>query len=130
VVPTTPDGPVNGGPVNGPASGAQTPPPPTPTPTPTAAPPPQPPVDPIVALRQSIQQQADTGGLKPDAVKDLNHLVDDLAKSMTGGPPDDETKKLKALRDRLTSLYREGKLTSTGYTEINNRVDAVAAQIG
>jgi hypothetical protein len=87
-------------------------------------------VDPIVALRQSIQRQSDTGGLKPDAARDLNHLVDDLAKSMTGGPPDDETKKLKALRDRLTSLYREGKLTSAGYTDINTSVDAVAAEIG
>jgi hypothetical protein len=119
------NGVVNGGPANGPTSRTQTLPPP-----PTPAPPPQPPVDPIVALRQSIQRQADTGGLKPDAVKDLNHLVDDLAKSMTGGPPDDETKKLKALRDRITSLYREGKLTGASYTEINSRVDAVAAKIG
>jgi len=112
---------------------------PTPTPTPTApapgpastpAPPLPQPADPMLALRQSIQRQSDIGGLKPDAVRDLNHAVDDLAKSITSANPDDETKKLKALRDKLTSLYREGKLTGAGYSEISSRVDAVAATIG
>jgi serine/threonine-protein kinase len=121
--PATTSGPVNGGPVTSPTVPAQT------LPT-TPAPPPPAPVDPMLALRQSIQSQADTGGLKPDSVRDLNHAVDDLAKSMTSANPDDEAKKLKALRDKLTSLYREGKVTGAGYTEINNRIDAVAATIG
>ena len=82
------------------------------------------------SLRQSVQRQADTGALKPDAVKDVNHSVDDLAKALSSANPDDETKKLKALRDKLTSLYREGKLTAAGYTEINSSVDAVAATVG
>jgi serine/threonine-protein kinase len=119
-------GPVIGGPLASPGSsptaGAQ-------TPQPAPAPPSPPPVDPMLALRQSIQRQADTGDLKPDAVKDLNHAVDDLAKSMATANPDDEMKKLKALRDKLTSLYRAGKLTDTGYAEINSRVDAVATQV-
>jgi serine/threonine-protein kinase len=120
---TTTSGPINGGSINSPTAQAQTPPP-------TPAPPPQLPADPMLALRQSIQRQADAGGLQPDAVKDLNHLVDDLAKSVTSANPADETKKLKAIRDKLTNLYREGKLTVAGYSEINSRVDAVAATIG
>jgi hypothetical protein len=118
----TTGGAINGGAVTSPTT-------PAPTPPSTPAPPPVVPVDPMLALRQSIQRQSDTGGLKPDAVRDLTHMVDDLAKSITTANPDDETKKLSALRDKLTNLYREGKLTAAGYSEINGRVDAVAATI-
>lgn len=100
---------------------AQTQPPPT-----QSAPPP--PTDPILALRQVIQQQVDAGDLKADAARDLNHMVDDLAKSLATANPDDEAKKLKALRDKLASLYREGKLNAFAYTALNSHLDAVATE--
>jgi serine/threonine-protein kinase len=102
---------------------AQTQPPPT-----QSAPPP--PTDPILALRQTIQQQVDAGDLKADVARDVNHMVDDLAKSIASANPDDETKNLKALRDKLASRYKEGKLTVSAYTALNNQLDAVATEIG
>jgi serine/threonine protein kinase/polyhydroxyalkanoate synthesis regulator phasin len=100
----------------------------------TAAPPtqtaPPPPADPIVALRQAIQQQVDAGNLNTDTARDLNHMVDDLAKSITTDNTDDEAKKLKALRDKLNSLYKEGKLSAEGYRVLSADVDQLGIKLG
>jgi serine/threonine-protein kinase len=95
--------------------------------TPTA--PPRP-TDPIVALRLTIQQQVNAGHLNADTARDLNHMVDDLAKAIANDNPDDEAKKLKALRDKLTSLYKEGKLSADGYRTLNRNLDLIAAALG
>ncbi|WP_460491966.1 serine/threonine-protein kinase [Dactylosporangium cerinum] len=100
---------------------AQTQPPPTQSASP-------PPIDPIRAMRQVIQQQVDAGALKADAARDLNHMVDDLAKSLATANPDDETKKLKALRDKVASLHSEGKLNVSAYTALNSNLDAIATE--
>jgi eukaryotic-like serine/threonine-protein kinase len=96
------------------------------TSTPTA---PALPTDPIVALRQRIQQQVNAGNLTPATASDLNHMVDDLAKAITTGNTDDETKKLKALQDKLTSLFKEGKLSAEGYRVLSGDVDQIAAKL-
>ncbi|HTJ39731.1 MAG TPA: serine/threonine-protein kinase [Dactylosporangium sp.] len=98
-----------------------------PSPTESVAPSP---TDPIVAMRQIIQQQVDAGDLKADAARDLTHMVDDLAKTLTTANPDDETKKIKALRDKLASLYREGRLTDYAYTALNSHLDAITVRSG
>ncbi|WP_238005559.1 serine/threonine-protein kinase [Dactylosporangium sp. AC04546] len=88
------------------------------------------PVDPILALRQAIQRQVDAGALPADTSRDLNHMVDELAKSIATDNPDDETKKLKALRDQLAKLYTDGKLNTAAFTDLSSHVDAVATEIG
>jgi serine/threonine-protein kinase len=90
---------------------------------------PSPPTDPILALRQAIQQQVDAGSLKADAANDLNHMVDDLVKSIATANTDDETHKLKALRDKLTALKNEAKLSADGYLVLSGYVDQVAATL-
>jgi eukaryotic-like serine/threonine-protein kinase len=100
----------------------------TAAPSTQTAPPPL--VDPIVALRRSIQQQVDAGNLNTDTASDLNHSVDDLAKSIATGNTNDETKRLKALRDKLTSLYKEGKLSADGYRVLSADVDQLTAKMG
>jgi serine/threonine-protein kinase len=97
-------------------------------PTDTTAPPP--PTDPVVTLRQAIGQQVTAGGLKPDAAGDLNHMVDDLAKTIATGNTGEVAKKLKALRDKLTTLNREGKLSDDGFLILTSAVDQVAAAQG
>lgn len=94
--------------------------PPAPSPTP---------VDPIVAMRLSIQHQVDLGNLNSDTARDLNHMVDDLAKSVATGNTGDEQKKLKALNDKLTSLYKEGRLSADGYQVLKRDLDRLAAAI-
>jgi eukaryotic-like serine/threonine-protein kinase len=89
-----------------------------------------PPTDPIVALRQAIEQQVSAGGLTVDAANDLNHMVDDLAKTIATGNTGDVASKLKALRDKLTALNKEGKLSDEGYRLLNSAVDRVAAAAG
>jgi hypothetical protein len=42
----------------------------------------------------------------------------------------DETKKLKALRDKLATLYKEGTLGADGYRTLNRDLDRVAAALG
>jgi serine/threonine-protein kinase len=90
---------------------------------------PPPATDPIVALRVTIQQQVNAGNLNGDTARDLNHMVDDLAKAIANDNPDDEAKKLKALRDKLTSLYKEGKLSADGYRTLNRGLDQVAVTL-
>ncbi|GAA4243843.1 serine/threonine-protein kinase [Dactylosporangium darangshiense] len=96
-----------------------------PSPTESASPSP---TDPIVAMHRTIQQQVDAGDLKADAARDLTHMVDDLAKTLTTANPDDETKKIRTLRDKLAGLYRDGKLTDFAYTALNGHLDAIAAE--
>jgi eukaryotic-like serine/threonine-protein kinase len=105
------------------------PPPASPAPTGTGAPS-SPPTDPIVALHQAIGQQVVAGNLKPDAATDLNHAVDDLAKTIATGNTAEVTNKLQALRDKLTTLNKEGKLNADGYRALNSAVDQVAAAQG
>jgi serine/threonine-protein kinase len=99
--------------------------PPTGSTTPSAPPP-----DPIVALRQTIAQQVTAGGLKADAANDLNHMVDDLAHTTATGNAGEVTNKIKAMRAKLTTLNREGKLSAGGYQVLNTAVNQVAASQG
>lgn len=85
--------------------------------------------DPVVALRLAIGQQVNAGHLNPDTARDLNHMVDDLAKAIANDNPDDEAKKVKAMRDKLTSLYKDGKLSADGYRALNGQLDQVAAAL-
>jgi eukaryotic-like serine/threonine-protein kinase len=87
------------------------------------------PTDPIAALRRSIRQAVAAGSLAADAAEDLQHKVDDLAKSIAVDDAEEQAKKLKSLRDRLLSLYEEGKLTADGYRVLDRRVDQVAAEL-
>jgi hypothetical protein len=88
------------------------------------------PADPIVALRQAIAQQVTAGGLKADAAADLNHAVDDLAKTIATGNTGAVQTKITALRGKLTALNKGGKLTADGYRVLNSAVDQVAASQG
>jgi serine/threonine-protein kinase len=99
---------------------------PSASPTPTATTTPSP-VDPIVALRQVIAQEVNTGDLRPDAATDLNHAVDALAKTVATGRAPDITKQITVVRGKLTTYNKEGKLTDGGYTTLTAAVDQVAA---
>ena len=94
----------------------------------TTAPPPQ--TDPISGLRQAIDLQVTSGALKADAANDLNHMVDDLAKTIATGNTGEVANKIKALRAKLTTLNKEGKLNAAGYRVLNTAVDLVAADQG
>jgi eukaryotic-like serine/threonine-protein kinase len=84
-------------------------------------------LDPITALRQTISQQVTDGSLKVDAATDLNHMVDDLAKTIATGNTGEVTNKIKALRAKLTTLKKGRQLSDTGYRALNIAVDQVAA---
>jgi eukaryotic-like serine/threonine-protein kinase len=118
-----------------PSAQASVPAPANPPATPTTSPPasrtnsPTPRTDPIAALRQSIRQQVDAGTLDQKAGEDLQAKVNDLAKTIAADDGEEQAKKLKALRDKLDSLYEEGKLTAEGYRVLDRRVDDVAAEL-
>jgi hypothetical protein len=81
-------------------------------------------------LRQAIDLQVTSGALKADAANDLNHMVDDLAKTIATGNTGEVANKIKALRAKLTTLNKEGKLNAAGYRVLNTAVDLVAADQG
>jgi eukaryotic-like serine/threonine-protein kinase len=83
--------------------------------------------DPITGLRQAIGQQVTAGSLKADTANDLYHMVNDLAKTIATGNTDEVANKIKALRAKLTTLNREGKLSDDGYRVLNTAVNQVAA---
>ena len=54
-------------------------------------------------------------------------MVDDLAHTIATGNTGDVTNKIKALRAKLTTLNKEGKLSDDGYRVLNTAVDQIAA---
>ncbi len=88
-----------------------------------------PPVDPIVALRLSIQQQVNTGNLNPDKASDLYKKVDEIARAMNDGNTAEAAKKIKELRDKLGSLLDVGQLSASGYNTLIQDLDLVAASL-
>lgn len=88
-----------------------------------------PPVEPIAAMRLSIQQQVSTGNLNPDKASDLYTRVDAIAKAVGQGNAGDAAKNIKAMRDKLASLRAEGKLTASGYDALIRDLDSIAASL-
>jgi serine/threonine-protein kinase len=88
---------------------------------------PPPRVDPITALRQAIAAQVTAGNLEAGAAPGLYHMVDDLANSIATGNAGDVANKIKALRAKLTNLYKGHQLNDVGYRTLNAAVDQVAA---
>jgi serine/threonine-protein kinase len=88
----------------------------------------QAPVDPIAAIRMSIQRLVSTGNLNPDKASDLNNNVDAIAHALAQGNAGDVTNSIKAMRDKLTALRTGGLLTASGYDELNRDLNAIAAQ--
>ncbi|MEV0810842.1 protein kinase [Micromonospora sp. NPDC050200] len=112
------------------ASATRNPASPTPSPRATSRrPSPTPPADPIASMRQSIQEQVEAGRLNPDAAKDLHTKVDAIAKEIAEGDPDQAEDQLKKLRDKLSDLRRDGKLTADGYDALTADADRIAADL-
>jgi eukaryotic-like serine/threonine-protein kinase len=99
---------------------------PTPS-TPTASGSLAPPVEPVAAMRVSIQRQVDTGNLAAAAAPDLFKKVDEIAREMNAGHAAEVAKKIGELRHKLEDLLNGGKLTATGYNELAAGVDAIEA---
>ena len=83
------------------------------------------PVDPIAALRVSIQRQVDTGNLALSAATDLYKKADEIAREANEGDLQDAAKKVDEFRHRLDDLLAEGKLTTAGHVELTDRINAV-----
>jgi serine/threonine-protein kinase len=75
----------------------------------------------------SIQEQVAAGALTVATAADLHKRVDDIAKRLDAGDDKDLPKKIKDLRNKLTDLRREGRLTQAGYDALNRGLDPVAA---
>jgi serine/threonine-protein kinase len=90
---------------------------------------PAPPTDPIVGMRLTIQQQVTAGHLAPAGANDLYKKVDELAARINEGNSAEATKKLKELRDKLTGLRRDGRLSQAGYDALSAGVDRIAATV-
>ncbi|MBY8873543.1 protein kinase [Micromonospora sp. PLK6-60] len=101
---------------------------PTSAPARTTSPPP--PADPIVAIRLSIQEQVNTGQLNPDAAKDLHAKVDAVAKNLAADDQRRARDEIKKLREKLTGLRKDGRLSEAGYLRLSKDVDRLAAQVG
>ncbi len=87
------------------------------------------PIEPIAAVRVSIQRQVDTGNLAPDAASDLYRKADEIARETNEGDLDDAAKKIDEFRHKLDDLLNGGKLTTTGYADLTARIDAVEAAV-
>jgi serine/threonine-protein kinase len=87
------------------------------------------PVDRVVALRLSIQQQVNTGNLNPDKASDLYKKVDEIARAINVGDTEEAEKKIKELRDKFTTLLDEGQLSPGGHDTLIRHLDLVAASL-
>jgi eukaryotic-like serine/threonine-protein kinase len=87
---------------------------------------PAPPADPIAEMRMAIQQQVQNGQLNPAAAPDLQGRVDEIVKEINQGDVKTARDKVTALRQKLSDLNREGKLSSAGYAALSVKVDLIA----
>jgi eukaryotic-like serine/threonine-protein kinase len=117
-----------------PQPAATTKPPVIAAPNPTVSPPrsparttPAPPTDPIVGMRLTIQQQVTAGHLAPASANDLYKKVDEIAAKINEGNGAESAKKIKELRDKLTGLRRDGRLSQAGYEALTASLDRIAA---
>jgi serine/threonine-protein kinase len=115
-------------------TGAPTPTPPQPTrpstsprPAPTSAPPA---VDPIVAMRLSIQEQEAAGNLTSRSANDLEKKVNEFEQKLGEGNTNEAAKKARELREKITKLHNDGKLPDDGFRTLLegvSRLDALAS---
>jgi hypothetical protein len=81
-------------------------------------------------MRLSIQEQVATGHLNPTAAPDLYKKVDEIAKEIGEGDTDEAMKKIKELRDKLTGLRADGKLSDAGYEALVGDLNRLEATLG
>jgi serine/threonine-protein kinase len=102
----------------------------SPTPTATLAPTTPPaPADQLAALQATLQQQAQGGQLDAHAADEFGHQLDDLTKTLADGHTHEITDKIRALRDKLVQLRKEGKITTTGYNTLTAGLGQLAASL-
>lgn len=99
------------------------------TPTPTTV---GDPADQIAALQALLQQQVEAGQVDPHAADDISHQLDDLTHRLDHGDGHghDSTDKIKGLRNDLTQLQEDGKMTTAGYNTLTARLDQLATSPG
>lgn len=78
-------------------------------------------------MRLSIQQQVATGNLNPEVARDLYRSVDEIAREINEGDTSTAAKKVEELRDLLTILLKEGRLTQAGYDVLSRDADRLGA---
>jgi serine/threonine-protein kinase len=87
-------------------------------------------VDPIAGMRLSIQQQVAAGHLTPESATDLQKKVDEFEQKFTEGNTREAAKKARDLREKITKLHHDGKLTDDGYQALLNDVSRLDALVG
>jgi hypothetical protein len=81
----------------------------------------------LAAARAALEQAQAGGRLDPGAAKDLQHRLDDLAKALGKGNPNDAVNRLADLRRHLADLVNAGQLSGTGIAAITSPLDELAA---
>ena len=99
----------------------------TPPPTTTTTTSPTTPEQALASLRTAVAQAAASGQLDPSAADDLNHRLDDVARAIQEGNPDDAAQKLVDFQQRLADLVQGGQLTTTGLSQIGVPLAQLAA---
>ena len=96
-----------------------------------AAPPPAPPTpeQALADTRAAIDHAQATGDLDSHAADDLEHHLDDVAKSLDKKHGNDAPHKVDDLGHKLDDLARGGQLTSAGLAEISAALDRLAATL-
>ena len=72
----------------------------------------------LASLRAAVAQAAGSGQLDPSASDDLNHRLDDIAKALQDGNPNDAAQKLADFQQHLAELVQNGQLTGAGLSQI------------
>ncbi len=84
----------------------------------------------IAALQTAIGQQAAAGQLDARAAADLRGTLSDIARRLGRGQTGQAASRVAQLRERLTELAREHKLSGAAYQQLRAGVDALAGAIG
>jgi serine/threonine-protein kinase len=112
------------------ASGAPPPsvvPPSATGPVPTTPAPPT--VDPVTAIRRSISELVATADLQTKGAEDLGRKVDEYVRAVDDGKFDDAAKRVREMRQKLSDLQRERKVSPAGYERLSGDIDRIAATL-
>jgi serine/threonine-protein kinase len=83
----------------------------------------------VDSVRAAIQMQVQAGALDNSDARSLTGRLDDIDRNLARGRVDNAAQRLGDLRDRLSELLKDGKITAAGYDVIVTVVDQLAGTL-
>jgi len=81
------------------------------------------------AVLAAISQQANAGQLDARAATDLRNTLEDIGRRLSRGQLGQASSRVDRMRDQLSELVQDGKLTGSGFQAVSGALDRFATAL-